>query len=51
MLSTRLNIAINYVHSISYWINPLHFLNIQGIYGDQPDLQIRGVWLWRGMDI
>lgn len=24
---------------------------LNGVYGDEPDLEIRGAWLWRGTDI
>lgn len=24
---------------------------IHGVYGDEPNLEIRGAWLWRGKDI
>ena len=26
-------------------------LGVQGVYGEEPDFEIRGVWLWRGTDI
>lgn len=26
-------------------------LGVHGVYGDEPDLDIRGVWMWRGTDI
>ena len=24
---------------------------IHGVYGEEPDLEIRGAWIWRGVDI
>lgn len=24
---------------------------VHGVYGEEPDLQIRGAWLWRGLEI
>ena len=24
---------------------------IHGVYGDEPDLEIRGAWLWRGTEV
>jgi elongation factor 1-gamma len=26
-------------------------LGVHGVYGDEPDLDVKGVWLWRGTDI
>lgn len=26
-------------------------LGVHGVYGDEPDLEIRGVWLWKGVDM
>lgn len=28
-----------------------HTIGVYGVYGDEPNLEIRGVWLWRGKDI
>jgi len=28
-----------------------HALGIIGVYGDEPNLDIRGVWMWRGTDV
>ena len=28
----------------------MHFA-VHGVYGDEPNLEIRGVWLWRGTGI
>lgn len=26
-------------------------LGVHGVYGDEPDFEIRGVWLWKGIDL
>ena len=28
-----------------------HALGVHGVYGDEPELEVRGVWLWRGTDM
>jgi elongation factor 1-gamma len=28
-----------------------HALGVIGVYGDEPDLEIRGVWMWRGTEV
>lgn len=28
-----------------------HTLGVHGVYGDEPDLDVRGVWMWRGTEI
>lgn len=28
-----------------------HCFAMHGVYGDEPNLEIRGAWLWRGADI
>ena len=28
-----------------------HTLGIQGVYGDEPNLDIKGVWMWRGVEV
>lgn len=28
-----------------------YFLGVMGIYGDEPNLEVRGVWMWRGTEI
>jgi elongation factor 1-gamma len=28
-----------------------HALGVLGVYGDEPNLDIRGVWMWRGTDV
>lgn len=28
-----------------------HSLGVHGVYGDEPDLDVKGVWMWRGTDI